>query len=82
MLKNKIKSKSTKQIISDIDIKITGLTHDIKTLEGFAKELLKLRLEIDAIRNSFRKYKEFKGCNFVQCIPTKCSMEEMINNKK
>lgn len=77
-----VKRQTTKQMVMGIHLNIAGLTHDIKTLEGFAKELLKLRVEIDAIRSSFRNYKEFNGCNYKGCETTKCSMEEVINNIK
>ncbi len=74
-----MKDKTSKQIVQDIHKKVEGLTHDIKTLEGFAKELLKLRLEIDSIRSSLRNYTKFTGCNYKGCDSVhECSADKVI----
>ena len=78
-----MKNKTTKQIVDDINKKIDGLTHDIKTLEGFASSLLALRLELNDIRENFRNFKNKTGCKYqpTYCEKLECGFTNMINRE-
>lgn len=75
--------QTTKQIVSDINKKIDGLTHDIKTLEGFASALLAMRLEMKEIQNGFRKIKYKTMCKYEShyCEKTECGFTTMIDRE-
>lgn len=75
-----MKQPSTKQIITDINKKIEGLTHDIKTLEGFASSLLAMRMEMKDLQSSIRDFKTKSGCKFhaTHCEPNKCGFTDLL----
>lgn len=75
--------KTAKQMIDSIEKKIDGMTHDIKTLEGFAQELLKMRLEINSVRSAMRDFKGKIGCKYQPCHhePVACGFTEMIERR-
>ncbi len=76
----KQKPLTQKQIINKISKDIEGMTHDIKTLEGFAQSLLALRLELKEIQYNMSSFKtKFKGCNYQGCSQQECSVGKIIN---
>lgn len=74
------KELTQKQTINQIHKNIEGMTHDIKTLESFAQELLKLRLDLNEIKSAMNNFKtKFKGCNYHGCAKIECGADKIIN---